>query len=312
MKTDRNHEGQGILLLLLTGTLWGTASVYVNGMKALGAGPDVVVLLRLPPAFLFILVLALVKYGPAALKVDRRTLFACFLAGMVSQVLFNLCYVSAIQIDGSAMAAVLLYLAPSMTMVESALLFKERVTLRKAAAVLLNLAGCALAVTGGDLTGINVPLAGILLGIGAGLCFSLNPVFGRFAMDGCEPMVANVWIFFFASAGTLLFVGPGADFSAVAFTGPFWLYAAGNVVLVTVLPYLLYYEGINRLTETAKVPVITSMEPVVATLVGAFWFHEGVTAVKWLGVALVIGSIVLMNLGSAAANDAAPPAQANE
>jgi DME family drug/metabolite transporter len=47
--------------------------------------------------------------------------------------------------------------------------------------------------------------------------------------------------------------------------------------------------------ETSKVPVIASIELVVATVIGVFAFSESVTAVKILGILLVLLSILLFS-----------------
>ena len=66
-------------------------------------------------------------------------------------------------------------------------------------------------------------------------------------------------------------------------------------LIPTALTYLLYFTGLQKIRETGRVPVIASVETVVATLVGIVFFGETVGLANWLGIALVLCSILLLN-----------------
>ena len=48
--------------------------------------------------------------------------------------------------------------------------------------------------------------------------------------------------------------------------------------------------------ETSKVPVVCSVETIVASVTGVFLFNENLGGMKLLGIALVLCSIAVMNL----------------
>ena len=50
----------------------------------------------------------------------------------------------------------------------------------------------------------------------------------------------------------------------------------------------LFYRGI-RVIPSGLAAVLTYLEPVVATAVGAFWFHESLGPAGLVGAALVVG-----------------------
>jgi drug/metabolite transporter (DMT)-like permease len=62
-----------------------------------------------------------------------------------------------------------------------------------------------------------------------------------------------------------------------------------------VIPYITYNFGLAGV-ETGKAAIIASIEPVVATLIGVFVFHEKLTTGNILGIALVLAAIVMCNL----------------
>ena len=70
------------------------------------------------------------------------------------------------------------------------------------------------------------------------------------------------------------------------------LYSLGLGVVCCVMPYILYTKGLEYVDNT-RASVIVAVEPVVASLIGVFVYNESVTAVKLLGVALVLSAVVI-------------------
>lgn len=68
--------------------------------------------------------------------------------------------------------------------------------------------------------------------------------------------------------------------------------------MTAVIAYLLYYRGVQKIRDSSRVPVLASVECVVAVGIGVLALHETLDAVKVLGIALVLGSVLLMNSGT--------------
>ena len=66
-------------------------------------------------------------------------------------------------------------------------------------------------------------------------------------------------------------------------------------LIPTALAYSFYYNGLSGITQTSKVPVVASVELVVATVIGIFAFDENMNAVKIVGILLVLLSILLFS-----------------
>ena len=77
----------------------------------------------------------------------------------------------------------------------------------------------------------------------------------------------------------------------------FWLLAFGYGLIPTVGSYLFYMNGISHDVELSRVPIIASVEPIIATIIGLLVFGENITLVNALGLVIVLFSIVLMNSG---------------
>ena len=149
-------------------------------------------------------------------------------------------------------------------------------------------------VTGGSLNAENLVLSGVLFGIGAGVCYGMVAILGRVTTAKVNPFVAITWTFFFGSIFILLFVRPWNE--AVFPTNAGFVTVGLLFALIpTTFSYLFYFSGVSVIKETSKVPVIASIEPVVATLIGVIAYHEPIGVINVLGILLVIGSIVMMN-----------------
>ena len=59
--------------------------------------------------------------------------------------------------------------------------------------------------------------------------------------------------------------------------------------------FFLYARFITGL-ETSKVPVVASVETVVAAVIGIFVFSESMSFLKLFGIVLVLASIAIMNM----------------
>lgn len=63
-------------------------------------------------------------------------------------------------------------------------------------------------------------------------------------------------------------------------------------VIGTALAYALWFRGIDKLSPTA-VSYLGLLSPVVATLIGYFFLQESFTVVQVVGIAIILGSVLL-------------------
>jgi drug/metabolite transporter (DMT)-like permease len=199
-----------------------------------------------------------------------------------------------IEQSGMATAAVFLYTSPVYVALISRLFFREPLTGNKIIAILINIAGCILTVTGGDFSDMKISGFGLVMGILAGFTYALLPVLSRTGADREDPYTAA---FYGQAFGTLLlfflirpYQGIGTDF-----TWQILLVLIGFGIVPSAMGYIVYYEGIRRVTETSRIPVLASVETVVAALIGLLAFGQELGVVKITGIALVLCSIAIMN-----------------
>ena len=284
-----------VLSVLLAGTLWGCIGFFVRRYEALGLSSMQTAALRITLAAIIFAVFVLI-YKPKLYKIKLKDIW-CFLGtGVVSVGVFTFCYFKSIELSSLSVAAVLLYTAPAFVMLFSLIFFKEKMTVMKGVALVLAVVGCAMTtgVIGGD---INVTVAGLLFGLGSGICYALYSIFSRFALNrGYEPFTITLYTFIFAS----IFSVVACDIRPVIGVLTESWESAGFAVLFAlvscVLPYVFYTLGLKYISASTA-SIIATVEPVVATVVGAWYFGEELgVPFGYIGVGLVFLSVVLINI----------------
>ena len=278
--------------------LWGTYGSFLTAITARGMNANVVNFLRFASTSLPILAYLLIK-DRAALRVKRKDLWLFAANGLASILFFTACYAAAIRETKIATAAALLYTAPAIVLLLSALLFSEKLTPRKIVCVLLSVLGCAL-VSGLGSGGAALNLRGLLLGLGAGLGYALYSIFSRQIQQKGYSTYTNVcWTFLIAAAAYLaIALGDGTAAQIVGLPGAALLSVVCGL-FTGLLAYLLYTAGLREL-EPSRAAQLATIEPVFAALLGAVLFSQRLSLPELLGVALVVAAVVGMNLPTAA------------
>ena len=291
-----NSEHKSFIKIFATGCLWGTIGLFVKLMEEQGSSSSYTGFLRLFFGFLLLAVITLIADGPKAFRIGKRTLFSCILLGIVCQGTFNILYSTSISVNGMSVASVLLYTAPIFTALASLLLFREKLNHLKWIALPVNVVGCALTATGGNFSAAAIAPLGLLIGVGAGFTYGMTAVVGRIAMkEKSSPLAVATYNLFF---GCVVIATVHRPWRTVEkpLDAKLLLFGALFGLVATALAYALYFSGLSKISETSKVPVIASVEPVVATVIGAAAFGENINAVRIVGVVLVLVSILLFSM----------------
>lgn len=291
----------GSLFVIIAGSLWGAMGIFVRGLSQCGLTSIEICLVRMVVAVLMMSIY-FVCFDRNSLKIKVKDIWVFVGTGVFSLTFFGYCYFTTIQMMSMSVAAVLLYTSPVFVLVLSAILFKERMTNRKIICVIIAIIGCAF-VTGlvsgiisGNMSGIS--LAGILFGLGSGLGYGLYSIFGRFAINkGYGPLTITFYSFLFSAVALLFITKPIVVYQKLM-TGNVAsnsAYVIGTAIVVTILPYIFYTLGLTKV-ENSKAAVMACVEPIMATFFGFIVFHEVLSLVEIVGVALVLLAIGLLNV----------------
>ena len=166
----RTKQKKGYILILTAGALWGTIGFFATLLSQMGMNAGPVAFFRvLSSAVMLGLILIIKGKGISLFYIGKRGLISCMLIGFVSQAFYNVCYMNAIEQNGMATAAVFLYTSPIYVALLSRLFFHEPLSRNKILAILVNIIGCVLTVTGGVFSDMRISAFGLMMGILAGL-----------------------------------------------------------------------------------------------------------------------------------------------
>lgn len=220
----------------------------------------------------------------------------CFVGtGMVSMALLNFFYNAAINITSLSLAAILLATAPIFVIFLAKIIFGEAITRRKLVSFFLAFGGCVL-VSGIFEGGAVFSLSGILIGLASGFFYALYSIFSRFALDkGYHSLTINLYSFIFAAIGGAFF----SDFyllMEVIGQSPFSLgaFLVLHSVLASVAPYILFTISLKYI-DIGRASILTSGEPVVATLIGLLLYEEFPSLLSVVGIGLVLAALALLS-----------------
>lgn len=279
------------LFILLAGSMWGCTGLFNRHLSALGLSSQNIVLVRNLGACVA-LILIFLFYDRSLFRIRLRHLPIFLGTGLVSLLLFTLCYFRCQQVTDLSTAAILLYTAPTFVVVLSAILWREKITKRKLAALVIAFLGCCFA--SGILSGgLSVSRYGLLLGIGSGFFYSTYTIFSRYGLAHYPPYTCTLYTFLVAGLGSLALSRP-ADFQAVAADPRAIPWMLGLIAVTTVLPYILYTRGLAGLGDGGKASILASVEPVVASFVGILAFGEPLSIGVVLGLACILASVYIL------------------
>lgn len=294
MKKLKSSAALGGFLVMIAGCLWGCTGLFVGGINAAGIAAMEIVELRGILTALLMLPIMLVM-NPKLLRIRLKDLWCFIGSGVLSVLFFNFCYYTTIRTSGMAIAAVLLYTSPIFVMLLSLWLFRERLTVRGVAALVLTVGGCVL-VSGIFTAGGTFTAGGLALGICAGFGYALYSIFSRYAIQrGYHPMTITFYTFLLSAVGGVFFT----DFELIATASAanglgLWLPLVGYVAVGTVGAYLLYTAGLKYI-DNSKAAVMAAVEPACATLLQIVVLGVLPDTFTLAGILLVLGAIVLLN-----------------
>ena len=202
-------------------------------------------------------------------------------------VLFNTAY----SYTTAARRALMLSTMPVLTMVVGAVFGVEQLTARKTLGVLIAMGGVALALVTGLSSAPAGAWQGELVMLAATFCISLYNVWSRPFIKRSDPL-AFLTVGMSAAAIMLtvwsLLIG---GFGAVAqFELPQWIAVAYLGILGSALTFMLWVFALSRISPTRAAVTIT-VNPIMASIVGALAIGEGIGLNLLVGVVAVAGGI---------------------
>ncbi|MBM7598761.1 drug/metabolite transporter (DMT)-like permease [Virgibacillus halotolerans] len=280
--------------IIIGAALWGTIGWYVKHLYALGFTPMEVVTLRAWSSALLLFIYLLIV-SPKKLKLQSFADIKYFLGtGILSIIFFNYCMFTAIELSTIPVATALLYTAPAFVTIMSFILFKEPLTSIKLTSLFITLLGTCLVVGLIPLNLKALQLTSLLFGLGSGVGYAFYSIFSKFALKKYTSLTITTFTFIVAAIALIPFF-PYQDKFHLLLHPTVLFYTFGLGFLPTAFAYIIYTYGLHH-TEASKASILSTIEPVVATLIGIFIFQEAFTWIQMIGMGCIIGAVILMQL----------------
>jgi drug/metabolite transporter, DME family len=266
-------------LIVAAAVLWGTIgpfSVWATrtGLHALEVAFWRAALATLPFAILTL------RNVP---RLEARAITGVMLFGAVGIATMYGAFFQAVERIGPGIAAVLLYTGPAWVAVFEWVSGRAKSDLRSVFALVLTIAGVILLTY--DFASARINVAGVLYGLVSGFAFSTHfTVAPRYITRMGAPFVYALAM---ATAAALLFAiaAPGMPANVA------WLPLSFLALFATFGASLLFARGIVQ-TEPVRAAITSTVEPVVATILGIAVLGAVLAPQQMLGASLVICGVV--------------------
>ncbi len=274
----------GVLFVLFSATGFGAMAIFGKVAFGSGASTVTVLFLRFLSAGTLMIALMAVLRLPWPRGRDLVILITMGAFGYAGQ---SFCFFSALHHATAGLTGLLLYLHPSMVIIGSAVIGRQKMTLTKVLLALGSLLGILLTVSNG-LAGTP---EGIAFGIAAALVYTVYILVG-------EKVTSRTGAI---SASCVIMLSAAAIFGmAMVIEGPFfpketvgWLAVAAIAIFSTLMPIVFFFAGMRRIGAN-DASTLSTLEPVVTLFLAYFFLGEVLGPIQSLGAAIVIVAVVIL------------------
>ena len=270
---------------ILSLLLFGTNGLYVAHISL--ASSHIVLFRTLIGGFMLTLLVLL--RGGFALG-DVRAELVPLLFGGIALGLNWVALFGAYRLLNVSLATLIYYVGPMLVILFSPLLFREKLTGIKLAAVVLVAFG--LLLISGSIAAGGLSIPGLLTAAASALFYAALIVFNKRIRrtSGLQTAAVELDVAFVVVLLYVLFTS-GLPHPTRAELP--WLLLIGLVN--TGLAYLLYFSGLQRL-PAQSVALISYIDPVSALFFSALFLHESMSPLQLVGAVLIIGGAALGEL----------------
>lgn len=287
-----SSSGRGYLFILIAVLFWGGSASAAKFLFTTRFDTLIIVQTRSSLSFILFAAYFLVR-DRSVFRIESRDLPKFVLTGTIGIAVTNFAYYFTVKEATVATAILVQYTAPVLVMLYAVFLSKEEsLNGIKVFSLVLSLAGCYFAVSGGDLGAIQLRGWAILSGIASAFCYTFMLLISKHLLRKYSVWTMLTYAFGFSTL-FWLFINPPWEIAAREYSisdwGVFWLFAIVSILI----PHTLFSEGLKSL-EASTVGIVTTLEPVIAIVIAYFALGETLGAAQVAGAAAVVAAILLL------------------
>ena len=290
------RKSVAIFLILAGCFLWACIGISSRAMYDAGFSPFQVSATKSIVTSLGIGIF-LLFYDRTCFKVKKEDIWLILLLGISKFTQDFLIFYGQAHITLS-LTAMLQLTSPYYVLVFSAFIFRERITTKKIICMVIAAVGCVLAT--GVLTdsGDNSDTFGIIAAAVAGIAGGVFAMASKGSLNrGYRPHTVLFYMFFVGACISIFFCDPVMMIDICMEDRSILGYALMLGLLFTLVPHFMNLSAMNHMS-IVHVTLIGLSEIIFTALVGMVVFDEYLTLSNTIGMVLIIGSIVLLELGN--------------
>ena len=287
MRSKENVRGS-VCMFVSSMLIWGTIGVF---RKFIPVSSAFLAFSRGMLGGLFLLTFVLLKRKTAATKLRVRPALALAVTGAAMGINWILLF-EAYNHTTVAVATLCYYMQPTIVMLLSPLIFREKLTGRKTLCAVVSIVGMVL-VSGviGSANGPAGSAKGVILGLSAAVLYSAVVILNK-RIEGVDAYRKTTIQLFSAGAVMMPYMILTDGFTAGGLSPVSAALLLVVDLLHTGIAYLLYFASLEKL-KAQSAAILSYIDPVSALLFSAVFLKEAMSAASIVGAVLIIGSAVL-------------------
>jgi drug/metabolite transporter (DMT)-like permease len=282
---------QDVARLVALGAMWGASYLFMR-VAVPHFGPVLMIELRVLSAGLL---LAAFMLATGARADWRRFWRPWLLVAVIGTAVPFMLIAEAVRTIDASTASILNALVPLFTTIVAAIWIRDRITVPKAAGIVLSLVGTAVLVGWTPMPMSAEELGAAAMSVAATLLYGINIVYNRVRLREATPLATSSWTLLMAAAVLVPVTSVDRDLAAVPATA--WMALAGLAVVSTTVAFIYYYRLIADIGPV-KASTVTLLVPVFGMIWGVLFLGEPLTpgritgcAIILLGCALILGLV---------------------
>ncbi len=295
MEAQKNHRLLGVLLVLLAALGFSTKAIFVK--LAYRYGIDSISLLALRMIFslpFFLLMAWWAGRSQTAVPLTQADWKLVFAMGIAGYYLSSLLDFLGLQFISAGLERLILFLYPTFVLLLSALFFKQRMTRRDGAALLISYAGIGFVFAHDISTGQKNIVLGAVLVLASALTYAIYFIGSGRIVGKIGSLRYSAYATIVSCIAVLIHFGLTRDLSSLQQPSPVYLLALVMALFSTVLPVYFLSEGIRRI-GSSHASMIGFIGPVMTIFLGSMLLGEQVGATQIIGMLLVLVGVLIIS-----------------
>lgn len=286
---------KGFIYIVSADLMWGLSGTVAKHLFNNRVSPMDLTQLRLVISVI-VLFLYLGLLNRPLLKIEREDASYFLIFGVFGVAAVQFTYLNTISLTNVGTAVFLQYLAPAFALFYGVAFKKESASLTNVSALIFALAGGFLIAKGKMGAGFSVSQAGLISGVASGASFAFYTVYGKKGLAKYNSWTMLVWGFGVGALVWCLYQPPWVTW--LKYDWREWLFFGYIAVFATLLPFGFFFKGLQFMSPV-KAGIISTMEPVMASIIAYLILGETLSYVQTAGCLSVLLAVVVIQLAAA-------------